>query len=489
MNRINVLLVSPKSYEDRFDQKTRPFHFFPYSIVFLTNYLRQQDLCDVDYMDLVKDSTDTLFSLIQNGTYDLIGFTSTVEARFITMGLIRKVKEFSPRTKIVVGGYFFSKTADEAMKRVREIDYVVRGEGEITLSELVKTISENRNDFQSIPGLSYRNNGNIVHNDDREPEKSIDKFRIHYPLINKPGYSLFIPFKNYENDPSKKAFPIMLGRGCNNKCIFCINRFLPYRVLSVSSAIEQIDAAIKEYDAKYFMFTEPSFTERKKFVREFCEYLINNHYHIYWYCEGRADTDLSLLDLMRKAGCVSMDFALESGSDKVLANLKKKCNIDKIHGFAKRCSELGIRCNYFTMVSLPGETLPDAYKTLNIIRQLRKYNMRTSVSPLIILPGTEVERLAKERGILPRDFSWYDDNYQCPYSYISPRESNMPHWLEHLSESNIRGIVLKGYKAQQNLFVKTLRLLDPLFQNLFGVQPEILDSLRDFIKKYAGRFL
>lgn len=434
---MKTLLVSPKSYEESVDQKLTNNCLYPYSVIYLANYLKKERLCYVDYMDLAMESTENLFHRMAQEHFDLVGFTSTAEARFLTMDLISRVREISPRTKIVVGGHFFSNTADEALKRVPEIDFVVRGEGELTLADLVWMLGDRKSNFESIEGLSHRIENKLIHNPDRKPESQLERFQIDYDLIGKKGYDLFFPMKNWEEHKEIRAFPIMLGRGCNQKCIFCIHRYLPYRTLKLEYMIAQIDWAIEKLGARYFMFTDPSFSERKSFVADLCQHLIDNKYGIQWYCETRADVSPDMLCLMKRAGCISVDFALESGSERVLQALRKRIRLSEIETFARTCRDLGIRATFFTMVSLPEEREEDFLQTHRMISLLSGYGMRTSLSPLIIYPGTDLEKIAKDRGIIPSDFSWYDRGYRCPFSFVSPREKNMPHYLEYLSEKEI----------------------------------------------------
>ncbi len=143
------------------------------------------------------------------------------------------------------------------------------------------------------------------------------------------------------------------------------------------------------------------------------------------------------LKLMRQAGCISIDFAVESGSDVVLKTIKKRMTVEKIERFGMTCHELGIRANFFTMISLPDETREEAAKTFGIIKKLYQYEMRTTIAPLIIYPGLELETIARDRGVMPEGFSWFDRDYRCPYKYISPREYNMPHYLERFSEQDV----------------------------------------------------
>ena len=437
MKRLNILLVSPKTYaENTSEQKLGEHKFYPFSIVFLVNHLRKKNLCDVDYLDLALSSRDDLRKLVSENKFDMIGFTSSIQARFDSIDMIKEARKLSPASLIATGGFFFSSTAIEAMENIPEIDFIVRGEGEFTLQELVETLSAGSSDFEQINGLSYRKDGKVFSNPPRIQTKELGHLLIDYDIITKPGYDYFFPMRHYEKEKIL-AFPLMLGRGCNNKCIFCMHRYLMHRVLNIDEIIAQIDLIIKRFGSRNFAFTDPSFSERKDFVKEFCEALIKRNYNLNWYCEGRADIPREMLELMRRAGCISMEFALESGSNKVLKAIRKNINVSQIEDFAKNTTKLGIRTSFFSMVSLPDETRDDFLMTFEMIKMLYKYGMRTSLAPLLIFPGTEAEKIARERDVMPKGFSWFDRTYSCNYKFCHPREKNMPHYLELLTEDDV----------------------------------------------------
>ena len=194
----------------------------------------------------------------------------------------------------------------------------------------------------------------------------------------------------------------------------------------------------EKFGVSNFMFCDPSFCERKEFAKEFCTRLIRENVNIKWYCEARVDTPLELLDLMAEAGCISLDFAIESGSEKVLKTLRKNINIPQAMEFAKHAKELNIRTLVFFMVSLPDEKEEDALQTLRVAEKLAGYTRYLDINPTFVLPGTQLETIARERGILPPDFSWYDSRFHNPYPDLG--YDNLPLYLEGLSVEFVRSI-------------------------------------------------
>jgi radical SAM superfamily enzyme YgiQ (UPF0313 family) len=180
------------------------------------------------------------------------------------------------------------------------------------------------------------------------------------------------------------------------------------------------------FKCDYFWMVDPTFTLRPKFAYELCEALRKHCPGIKWYCETRADCSLALLNEMAKAGCISVDFGLESGSPKVLKAIRKDLDVSAIVEVTKQCKKLGMRVLVFIMYSLPEETYDDFLKTMDVLRKIKPYIYTISVNHTLILPGTQLERQAKSMNLLPEGFSWYDANFE-----------GIPTWKTLMSDEEI----------------------------------------------------
>ncbi len=130
---------------------------------------------------------------------------------------------------------------------------------------------------------------------------------------------------------------------------------------------------------------------------------------------------------MAKAGCTSIDFALESGSPRVLKAIRKDLDPACVAGFARVCRELSIRALVFVMYSLPEETADDFRRTVDVLRRIRSDIYDISFSHALILPGTTMEQQARDLGLLPESFSWYDPSF-----------TGIPRWQSHMNDTEIR---------------------------------------------------
>jgi radical SAM superfamily enzyme YgiQ (UPF0313 family) len=432
MNVPPIILVNPggRPETDALEKnKDSGVYMYPYSLLFLQNYLLEYDIQSC-IIDLYWQKQDELFEITKSIENPIIGVTAQPHSVLIALDLIKKLKKCNKNSIIVVGGNFFTKTHRDVLNRFKEVDVVVRDEGEITFYALVNAI-QNKNSLDDIEGITFRNNNIIIENSNRRPENDIEKFALKYDKLNLTNrFKEGILMRNYEKE-NYRCFPIFMGRGCSRKCAFCEYNQFKYRVRKIPAILQEIDYLIKNYSANYFAFADPSFCERKNFVRELCEILIERYPNIKWSCEARVDTPLDILELMARAGCISLDFGLESGSEKVLNAINKDIDLFKTKEFVKACYSHGIRSHMFLMISLPEETEEDAMQTIKVCGELSEYVTSMSLGVTQILPGTELERIAFKKGILAKDFSYYDEQFY--HSYTQYSDAHVPIYLELLN--------------------------------------------------------
>jgi anaerobic magnesium-protoporphyrin IX monomethyl ester cyclase len=442
MNKQPVILVNPggRPEIDALEKnRDSSAYICPFSLLFLQNYLIANNI-EAQVIDLNWQKTEELFEISRSAENPIIGVTAQPHTVLKAVEIIKQLKECNKNSIIVVGGNFFTKTHRDLLNRIKEIDVVVRDEGEITFYELVTAIQNNKS-FDAIEGITYRNYDSIIENKTRKPENDIEKFALKYDKLNLTSrFKEGILMRNYEKE-NYRSFPVFIGRGCSRRCVFCEYNQFKYRVREIPAILQEIDYLIKNYSAEYFAFADPSFCERKNFVREFCEILIERYPRIKWSCEARADTPLDILELMARAGCIDLAFGVESGSQKVLKAINKDIDLFKTVDFVKACYSLGIRSHMFLLVSLPEETEEDALKTLKVCGDLSEYVTSMSLGVTQILPGTELETIAYRKGILARDFSYYNARFYHTHTQFC--DPHIPIYFEHLNIDFIEKFFIK----------------------------------------------
>lgn len=359
---------------------------------------------------------------IKEETPELLGITATSHSRFNAIKILEVVKELECLK--VLGGVHFSFTDIDALQHT-PADIVVRGEGEYTLLD----IAEGK-PLDSIPGITYGRNKQISRNRDRQ--------FLDVTKLPRPARHLF-PMEKYsatlEGEYKTKCTSILTSRGCPNACVFCSSPSYWRRLLRLRDPIDvvdEIEEVINTYGILGFDFWDDTLTIVPKHVEEICNEIIRRNLDIAWYARIRVNTvNRPLLELMKKAGCVALSFGVESGSSRVLKEIKKNITLDQVEKVAEICDELGFHTKAFFMYNLPGETLDDVKSTLKFMDKLQNYpNIMTISTITAIYPGTMLEEIAKHEGILHENFSWNSPYHSKKY-YAYNRASVVPAF-EHI---------------------------------------------------------
>ena len=381
----------------------------PLGIAWLAAVLRENGFKDVVLIDSMANhySNADILELLKKEGPDMVGISFGTQIRFSAFDLIRLIKESFPDAPVVVGGPHPTLTAQDTLENIPEIDFAVRGEGEISFLNLVKSIEAGK-DYSGIRGISFRDNGKVIHNPSELPIHDLDALPF-------PARDL-LPIEKYDKTTilsKKRTLNIMTSRGCPYWCVYCsTSEQWGHRIRhrSPKNVVDEIESIFKDYPfIEGIRFFDDVFTMDKKRVLEICDEIFRRKLNFVWECEARANTiDRELVAGMRRAGCEFIDLGIESGSDRVLKNIKKGITVEQAIFAAKTIKEAGIGLKAFFMHGLPGETYEDIKKTVFLSRYLY-YNLGvegTTQGISVIYPGTELETLAKESGTLPKDFSW-----------------------------------------------------------------------------------
>lgn len=336
----------------------------------------------------------------------LVIIHSTTPSIYSDIDYAMAVKEKMGCRIVMVGAHASAEPEDTLKNADGAVDIVVRGEPDYTLRDIASGLPLN-----DILGISYLQNGKIFHNKSRP-----------YIDVNE------LPFPSWKHiDPrwyhdAGKLYPFLTlytGRGCFGLCTFCretqVANGRSLRMRNEKKVVDEI-----EYDLKLFpylkeiMFETDTFTAVPLHVKEVCEEIIKRGLNkkISWSCNVRTDIDLSLLPLMKRAGCRMLMVGFEFGTNEQLKSVKKGTNIAMGREFAKTANKLGFIIHGCFMIGAPGETKESAQKTIDFAKSLPLDTMQ--VSGIAAYPGTEFYRWAKEKNyILAKNWTeWVDGNFE-----------------------------------------------------------------------------
>jgi radical SAM superfamily enzyme YgiQ (UPF0313 family) len=331
--------------------------------------------------------------------FDVIGFRVFSTDLFSVKKSLLIVKKRRPDAKIILGGAHPSAFPEQTLQYFEEADFAIRGEAETGLADLISNFS--KLDIvrkTQIPGLIWRNNGEIISNPPIFPE---DLDSLGYPdwdLINPSNY----PFQTSYLTKSKIVAPLLMTRGCPYQCTFCSCRSVTghkIRSHSVSYIIEEIKFLKSNFGIKEVCFIDDNFLVFKDLVSNLCEQMIKQKINIKWSCFGiRLDLlDKEILSLMEKSGCYLLTVGIESGSQRILDHMKKKLTLDLIKEkitLIKTTTHIKIIGNF--ILGYPLEKEEDIYKTIRLAKSLPLSG--ANFFPFHPTPGTEIfdELLAKK---------------------------------------------------------------------------------------------
>lgn len=391
----------------------------PLGLAWLAAVLEENDI-PVQIIDALieKKNLETLSKDVEKYGPDLIGITCVTHMRYDAFKTADMVKEALPDTTVVMGGPHVTFTAEDTLKNIRSVDIIVRGEGEITFPELIE-VSETNGNLTGIKGISFRSGGKIIHNPNRPFIEDLDS--LPFParhLLPMEKYEFKIPFTDV------RATNVLSSRGCPFGCTYCSTSTMwgkRIRMRSPSNIVDEIEQITKKYGIKGIYFFDDTFTFQKSRTISVCNEIIDRGLDVTWLCESRADVvDRELLTKMKEAGCKVITFGLESGSQRMLNNIKKSIRINQSINAINLCREVGIKSKAFFMYSLPGETPEELEATIRFA-----YDLNPDVFPFgmcEIRPGTEVEDIARRENIIPQGYSWAKEANVVPKF----RQKNLP---------------------------------------------------------------
>jgi radical SAM superfamily enzyme YgiQ (UPF0313 family) len=319
-----------------------------------------------------------------------IGITATTALISNALAIAKACKSLFPESKIVLGGVHPSVEPDSTLSH-GFVDYVVRDEGEITALELVSGVP-----LESIDGLSFKRDGQVIHNKGRELIKDLDE-------IPPPAYHL-LPMDRYHpalgTYKRLPAMSIFATRGCPGRCTFCHRTFYGVvRPRSARNIIDEIKLLKEGYGVREIAFYDDTFTLFKKIVHEFCDLLIKERMGITWSCFTRVDyVDEPLLGHMKKAGCHLILFGVESADGQILKNIRKNISLKQVEKIVRVARKIGIETRASFMFGNPGETEETIKKTIDYAIRLDPDEVQFNITT--VYPGTEMYDWAKENGYL-----------------------------------------------------------------------------------------
>jgi anaerobic magnesium-protoporphyrin IX monomethyl ester cyclase len=408
LDQNRILLVHPLGYrpEKAGSDITRIANLMPpLGMASIAACLESKGL-HADIVDCVAwpDSDGRIREILRDRRPGFIGMGCTTFAFNDAIRLAALAKAELPDIKTVLGGPHVSALQERILAENPQIDYSIVGEGEEAVETLMRSGNSNP---EKIPGLIYRDNGQIAFSGLRQ--RGIDLDSLPFPAYEKlAGYpdAYKLPIFNYPRAPNASCIS---SRGCPYQCSYCDRSVFrrSFRFNSAQYLYEHLRYLKDRWNIRHVNFYDDQFTFHRQRVVDFCALMADKPLGMTFNCAVRAEhIDPELLRTMKAAGCWMMSLGIETGDPNLLAQHRQNSDLDLLAQRIREIKRAGIRTKGLLMMGLPGETEESIQRSMKYVFSLPidDFNL-TKFTPF---PGSPVHEKIREHGTFDEDPSKMD---------------------------------------------------------------------------------
>jgi len=415
---MRVLFLSlPSLYEEQ--------PAYPLGVGYLVGSLRGQQDTQVLHLTNMWGARTQIRTRLESFRPQVVALACTTFNRVSVSRAIQWVRAFDPAIRVVVGGVHASYCADQVLAAYGA-DVVVVGEGEITLSELLRSV-EAGTSLHEVQGIVFRDaNGGVICTPSRPPIARLDD----------------LPLPDYEyGAASMRALGmgfLITTRGCPVRCEFCSTSSYwgqKVRMYSAERVVDEMQLLQTRFGLSRIFFYDDTFNVGIGRVNEICAAIQARRVKIEWGCQCRVTpVSAEMIANMVAAGCRHICWGIESGSPRMLASIHKHITVEQIRQAFELCRPYQDRLSTgaFVMVGNPGENAESIRETTELLRTLPLTDP-ISTSILYVLPGTTLFERLKQAGQI-RDADWLRYNtvpaYTLEHSYWT-----LLRWAKQINKS------------------------------------------------------
>jgi anaerobic magnesium-protoporphyrin IX monomethyl ester cyclase len=363
--------------------------------------------------------------------------------------------------KVIVSSSDATDHCDEYL--AKGVDFIVIGEGEITLLQLVNQLTKQEGAIEDIGGLAYFKEGKTVKTAKREVLKELDSLPMPaWDLIN------IEPYKNaWLNNWGYFSMNVATTRGCPFKCNWCAKPIYGnrYNSLSPERVVEEIEYLINLFGAQYIWFCDDIFGLKPQWINRFADIIEQKGLKFKFKIQCRADLLLQedFVAVLARAGCEFVWMGAESGSQKILDAMDKGIKVEQVYEATRLLKKHKIKPAFFLQFGYPGEELEDIEKTIKMLLDLMPDDIGISVS--YPLPGTKFYE--KVRNELKEKTNWSDsDELALMFRNTYPAQfykqlHRFVHkvYMHKKATTSLKHIVSEPFSSNGNEWKKALSIL------------------------------
>lgn len=311
--------------------------------------------------------------------------------------------------KYTIGGHGPAADPEYFLKKTGA-DVVGIGEGEITFVELLDAFAEKRS-LESVDGIAFLDkSGKYIRTKARELIQNIDEIAWPaYDLFDMTHYTL-LRLPNIKGN--ERCMPLLSGRGCIFACNFCYRLDKGFRPRSAESIIEEINYLKKEYNVSYIAFSDELLMSSRDRTLQLCDAFIDAGLNIKWDCNGRLNfADIDVLEKMKEAGCVFINYGIESLDDETLRVMHKGLTREMIIRGIENTLQVGISPGLNIIYGNINEPLSAIEDAVEFLLKYDDHSQMRTLRPVTPYPGTELFEYAIEHGLVKDTDDFYQNKH------------------------------------------------------------------------------
>jgi len=380
-------------------------YWYPVWLTYPAGLIRESRLLDAPPHGVTPDRTVEIAK-----AYEFLVLFASTPGLQNEIRLAEMIKDANPQIHIAFVGPHVTVQPDQSLAASRAIEFVVRKEFECAVTEFAAG-----RPLQAIQGVSFRQNGQIVHTPDRPAVADLDAlpFAVETYRRDLDITRYTVPFLKHP------YLALHTSRGCPARCTFCLwPQTLSghaWRVRSSQNVAREVQLAREAFPSlQEIFFDDDTFAWRKSRVLDLCEAL--KPLKCTWSCTSRVHTDLETLKAMKAAGCRLLIVGFESGDPTILENIKKGTTVEQALQFRRHCRTAGLTVHGDFILGLPGETPETIERTMRFAEALDCETIQVSIAHAF--PGTEFDAYLKKHSYWLDEAMTDELGHQLPhYSY------------------------------------------------------------------------
>ena len=437
------------------------FIYFPIGLAYIATAIEgagfKFEILDLDAKRLSEEEFE---EYIRKTDFDVVALGCIVTGYKYVKQIAEVVKKH--KDVPIIAGNSVATSIPEILLTKTKVDIGVMGEGDITIVELLRAIA-NKTPLEDVKGIVYKKEGKVVFTAERELVPNLDELPfINYELFDMKTY--LDKFKYGASEPYPMPFellkylPLNTARGCPYNCTFCYHVFRGkrYRTRSVENIAKEIQYLKKKYGVNFIAFSDELSLYSREQANKFADYLLKKNIEIFWGADCRAglfkETDLDLARKLKKAGCVSLAYSLESANEEILQAMNKKISIQDFVVQTSGLHKAGITTATSLVIGYPQETEDTLKQTFNCCYDCDIY---PSVGYLLPQPGTPMYEYAIKTGKI-RDEEEYLLNMGDRQDFRINLTNMKQERIEELVKYHLKRIVDKMQLGlDENHFIKS----------------------------------